>query len=112
MVPPPSFWKMDASEMGEVSAVLFSRCCNLAVGRDTRIAVNCDTFWRQSRTQPLSASVAAKGWAIGIDCDATDLCNTQALDREGARNVIFWKIGQNRRRGTGSTGRTCSMTSN
>ena len=45
-----------------VSAVLFfAMLPDLAVRRDTRIAVNCDRSWRQSRTQPLSSSVAAKG---------------------------------------------------
>jgi hypothetical protein len=77
--PPPSFWNAHVRNGG--GGAFFAMLPDLAVRRDTRIAVNCDRSWRQSRTQRLSAGAAAKGWAIDMGCDAMDLCNTQTLDR-------------------------------
>ena len=58
---PPSFWKCRVRNGGGLCRAFFAMLPDLAVRRDTRIAVNCDRSWRQSRTQPLSAGAAAKG---------------------------------------------------
>ena len=109
MPPPPSFWKMHTSEIGGgLCRAFFAMLPDLAVRRDTRIAVNSDRSWRQSLTQPLSAGAAAKGgpstWVVmqrtfptrrplidngppgcctSFELRTDDVCSVAAYDRSG-----------------------------